>query len=67
MKLSDEDKKEPLKMEILKSETFLLETKYVNIEETKMMSGQIYKPFLKNCYCEPCLKMKYFTGRIILR
>ena len=35
MKLSDEDKKEPLKMEILKSETFLLETKYVNIEEDK--------------------------------
>ena len=35
MKLSDEDKKEPLKMEMLKSETFLLETKYVNMEEDK--------------------------------
>ena len=35
MKLSDENKKEPLKMEMLKSETFLLETKYVNMEEDK--------------------------------
>ena len=33
MKLADEDKKEPLKMEMLKSETFLLETEYVNTEE----------------------------------
>ena len=35
MKISDEDKKEPLKMEMLKSETFLSETKYVNMEKDK--------------------------------
>ena len=47
MKLSDEDKKEPLKMEMLKSETFLLETKYVNIEEDKDDEWTNIKPFLK--------------------
>ena len=35
MKLSDEDNQESLNMEMLQSETFLLETEYVNMEQDR--------------------------------